>query len=195
MNRFVLSIDFAVRRGLPALLVLLMAMVAAAVNPVRSAERPLEAIAPAAVAPDPYAVEVSGRVVAVGGGLLGVLEHGGAHPVAFMTDAGTHAERNGQTVAVAALRPGDAVRLTADARNGRVAAVSGRSAAATGVGPLRQPLAVLAPLALVAAAAVLFARARRRAWCTVGQVESLRPKRSFAWPAPTRTAVPGGGSA
>jgi hypothetical protein len=125
-------------------------------------------------------VEISGRVVAVGAGVVGIRETGSRDPVAFMVDSGTRVVRDGDAVTVSDLRSGDAVRMTVDGRTGYVDALRA-APRATGPLPSRHDVAWIAALTIVTAASVLFARARRGAWLTISQIEAMRPVRRFRW--------------
>ena len=126
-------------------------------------------------------VEVSGRVVAVGVGVVGVREAGGEQPVAFMVNGQTRVKRAGDAAPVSALRAGDAVRMTVDGRTGVVQALRA-APRANGPLPSHHDLSWIAALTIVGAASIVFARARRGAWLTAGQIESMRSLGRLRWP-------------
>ena len=133
---------------------------------------PVAPVVPAASVP--ILVKTSGTVVARGGGLLGVRELGGDEPVAFMVGDRTAIMRNGAGATLTDLREGDRVLLLVDGRTGQAIEVRAEprpSPATRG----RDALGLLAALALIAAAAVLFARRRVAVWPTVGRAAARRP--------------------
>ena len=133
---------------------------------------PVSPVAPSASVP--ILVKTSGTVVARGGGLLGVRELGGDEPVAFMVGDQTALTRDGVAATLADLREGDRVQLLIDGRTGEALEVRAepRPASATRG---RDAFGLLAALALIAAAAVLFARRRVTAWPARGRAAARRP--------------------
>ena len=170
-------------------LVLAARPAAATLAGVAPAARPMAAPpATRAPAPSPALVAISGRVVARGNGLLAVHEQGGDGPVAFMIGSGALLTREGNAVALDALRHGDDVRMVVDGRTGQVLRLQAEP------GPARADRAADAPAAVAAvalvAAAVLFVRRQSRAWPAVGRVAGSRPllamlRRRLAFPGQT----------
>lgn len=138
------------------------------------------AVNPSSATPRSPMVEISGRVVAVSAGVLGVRETGGRQPVAFMVDGGTRVVRDGEAAIVNDLRAGDAIRMTVDGRTGRVDALRA-APRATGRLPSRHDVSWIAALTIVGAASVLFSRASRGARRTVGQIDAMRPVHRLRW--------------
>ena len=105
-------------------------------------------------------VVISGTVVGVGDGLIGIQEAAGVEPVAFPLAAETTLTRDGAPAVLADLRQDDPVHLTVDRASGTVRQVVAESAPR----PPFQPsdgLAAFAFLGFVAGALVLASRRRR----------------------------------
>ncbi|MDQ3694354.1 MAG: hypothetical protein M3464_12095 [Chloroflexota bacterium] len=114
---------------------------------------------PAKVAVNPAEMIVTGTVVGVGEGLIGIQEAVATVPVAFPVAAGTMMSRDGAAAGLADLRQHDAVSLTVDPATGTVSRVVAESAP----GPMFQPsnsTAAVAALGLIIAAIILAARLR-----------------------------------
>lgn len=156
-------------------LVLAVTLLIASLSPGRAT-----AANPSSATPRSPMVEISGRVVAIGAGVLGVRETGGQQPVAFMVDGRTRVVRDGEAAVVDDLRAGDAIRMTVDGRTGRVEALRA-APRATGPLPSRHDVAWIAALTIVGAASVLFARASRGARRTGSQIDAMRPVRRLRW--------------
>ncbi len=168
------STSFETRRwiaagAVAALVIALQIVQAARVTGVAATDRALVATAgpaPAVPATPALLVSVSGSVVGVGDGLLGVQQTGAAGPVSFMIGADTLVTRDGRTAPISSLRPGDALAMTVDGQTGRVLQLRAEAASASwvervgAVGPL-------AAVALVIAAALLLARHRGTAWAVL----------------------------
>ena len=108
---------------------------------------------PAAAIP----VTVEGALVAAGDGMVALVEHGSESPVAFSLSTDTQLVRQGQPVAVDALRSGDTVRMTIDGRSGTVLRLHADPVA----GPafhVSGDAALLAALGLIAGATALAIR-------------------------------------
>lgn len=125
-------------------------------------------ISPALVAADdaastgpsaPVPVEINGKVVAVRGDQLGVLEAGAEQPVAFTFRPETRIERGGERVAASELHPGDTIRMTIDGRSGTIDIV--RAAPQSDPFGAAGTATWLVPLVVVTAA-ITFARVCRR---------------------------------
>jgi hypothetical protein len=125
----------------------------------------------------PVLVTVTGSVVTVGDGWIGVHEPDGDAPVAFLVGPGSQLVRSDRPVTAAALRPGDRLRMTVDGRTGQILLLEADPASA-GLRRLASVLGWLVPVGLIVGAAIVWARTRSRAWLTVANVESLRPVRS-----------------
>jgi hypothetical protein len=115
--------------------------------------------APARFAVDTDEIVVSGTVVGVGEGMIGVQEANGAEPVAFPITPGATLSRDGAPAVLADLRQNDPVHLTVDRASGSVRQIIAESATT----PLFQPsdrVAAVAFLGFVAGALALIARRR-----------------------------------
>ena len=117
----------------------------------------------AAVAALPVTVE--GRLVGASDGLVALVEHGAASPVAFAVGQDAHLVRGDERVPLEALRAGDTVRMTIDGRSGSVL----RLHAAPVVGPAFLPtprvpgaVAFVAALGLIGGATALAIRNMER---------------------------------
>jgi hypothetical protein len=108
---------------------------------------------PAAAVP----VTVEGSLVAAGDGTVALVEHGSDAPVAFGLSTDTQFLRQGQSVAVDALRSGDAVRMTIDGRTGTVLRLSASPAAGPAI-LVSGEAALLAALGLIVGATALAIR-------------------------------------
>lgn len=100
-------------------------------------------------------VSVEGSVVGASDGMVALVEYGATDPVAFPVNDAASLMRDGQPVALDALRVGDTVRMTIDGLTGQVLRLHA-DPASTGTG-LHVPgtLAFLAALGLIAGGTAL----------------------------------------
>jgi hypothetical protein len=122
---------------------------------------------PAKFAVSPDEVVISGTVVGVGDGLIGIQEAGSSAPVAFPVASEAAFSRGGAPVALTDLRRNDPIHLTVDRATGTVLQV----VAEPGPRFMFQPsdsTAAVAALGFLVAAAVLVARLRPPAATTGG---------------------------
>lgn len=157
----------ALLTGLSVILALVAITLAATTSP---------ATAEAASLPAKFAVGadetvISGSVVGIGDGLIGVQEANGTQPVAFPVIAGTTMSRDGAAAVLTDLRQHDSVHLTVDRASGVVTQVVAAPVAAAP--QISDPLAAFALLGLIAGAVVLVARRKT----PLGVVEIVTQRR------------------
>lgn len=141
------------------------------------AATPAPATAESASLPAKFAVGadetvISGTIIGVGDGLIGVQEADGAQPVAFPVVAGATLSRDGAPAVLTDLRQHDSVHLTIDRASGVVTQI----VAAPAGGTLMQPssrLAAFALFGLIAGAVALVARRKT----PLGVVEIVTKRR------------------
>lgn len=104
-------------------------------------------------------VSIEGAVVGAGDGLVALVEKGSQSPVAFPVVASASVLRDGQSVSLDALRPGDQIRMTIDGASGQVLRLHAETVRATAF-PVRVPgaAALLAALGLIVGATALTIR-------------------------------------
>lgn len=145
----------ALLTGLSVVLALVAITLAATTSP---------ATAESATFPAKFAVGadetvVSGTVIGIGDGLIGVQEADGAQPVAFPIVAGASLSRDGAPAALTDLRQHDTVHLTINRASGAVVQIVAAPAADAPL-PISNRLAAFALLGLIAGAAALAVRRR-----------------------------------
>jgi uncharacterized protein YpuA (DUF1002 family) len=149
---------------------------AAVASPAASPIVAVTAVAVVKVAPpdEPSSLTVTGTVVGRDGSVVAVRESAGSRPTSFMVGSGTRVTRSGKYAQAKDVREGDTVRMTVDPRTGWVGKIDAEPAPSGSKGWVTWA-GLLGALALIGAAAALFARRRVWGWLVP---ESAGPRRA-----------------